>query len=297
MPRSSLKKMLLEEVERRDPEVQTADDRPSLKQIAKRRGLFGESNDEVPPAAQRSQLTETLGSDYPIPDWLITENYVDEVVGPLKGGKEGDVSLVVRSAPGAQNLLALKEYRDPSRRAFRRDQIYREGRKVARQSRIVKAVALGTSYGRKIMSEQWPEMEYFWLRRLWAAGATVPYPVEGGPSLLMQYIGDEDQAAPRLVDSRLTRPEAEELLRQVLDNIRIFAAEGVVHADLSAFNVLVWEGEAWIIDFPQAVDLAFNPHAMELLQRDIENICRYFEKYRIHVDPGEEFAQAIAAFV
>ena len=277
---------------------QDSQHRPSLQEIENRRALRdGPDETDLTPASS-SRLVDVLGTEYPVPDWLITEEYRDEVLGTIKSGKEGSVFLVERSSPRGSHLLALKAYKDPNTRAFHRDQVYREGRKF-RESRESRAVARKTAFGRELMAGQWQGVEFEILRTLWAAGISVPYPVEElGSRFLMQYIGDETRAAPRLVDFRPSISQAERLLDQIFDNVILIAAEGYVHGDLSAYNVLVWEEKAWIIDVPQAVDLASNPHSMELLQRDLDNVCNYFaRKFGIKRDSGEEMAKVISAAI
>jgi RIO kinase 1 len=272
--------------------------RPSLKEIEARRGFRDSENETDLPSGTRSRLVDVLGTEYPVPDWLITEDYKDEVLGTIKSGKEGSVYLVERSAPHRSHNLALKAYKDPNTRSFHRDQIYREGRKF-RESRESKAVERRTGFGRELMASQWQGVEFEILRRLWAAGVSVPYPVEElGSRFLMQYIGDETRAAPRLVDFRPSVAQAESYLDQILENMVLMASEGYVHGDLSAYNVLIWEDKVWVIDLPQAVDLASNPHSMDLLQRDLDNVCTYFHrKFGLERDPGEEMAKVVAVAV
>ncbi|HVF12584.1 MAG TPA: RIO1 family regulatory kinase/ATPase [Actinomycetota bacterium] len=294
MVRASIKKKLLDQVERNDPELQhlVARDRPSLVDVAARRGLLA-SEAEEPEIRSTERTFAVDGVVHSVPQGLITEFFQDEVIGPIKGGKEGEVTLLRRSNEHRAHLLAEKTYRAPSQRSFRRDQIYREGRKIAR-GRARKAVEQGTAYGRSVMATQWAGVEFLYLRKLWAAGVRVPVPVNGPGPLLMEFLGDEDRAAPRLVDARLSKEAATSICDQLLTQLRLLTSEGVVHGDLSAYNVLVWEDEAWLIDFPQAVDLAVNPHALDLLHRDVHNVCRHFSKYGLHPDPEEEFADLVA---
>lgn len=298
MVKASRHKVLLDKVLREDREIEHLVDknRPSLLEVEARRLMLSDAGESRTPPAPRSMpvFVEVGGANYRVPDWLITEDFRDEVLGPIKGGKEAEVLLVERSSPGGEHLLALKRYRDPKTRAFRRDQIYREGRRMRRESRQQKAVENATAYGKKLIADQWSGSEFEHLRRLWAAGATVPFPVESAGSLLMQYIGDYEYAAPRLVDARLTQDEAAELLDQLIGALRLFSREGLVHGDLSAYNVLVWEGKAYVIDLPQAVDLVHNPHAFDFLHRDVTNTCSFFGKWKIDVDPEAIFADCVS---
>src|SRR5204863_3790160 len=108
-------------------------------------------------------------------------------------------------------------------------------------------------------------------------------------SILMEYVGDEVAPAPQLRHVGLSPSEARETLDRLLWNVELFLGHNWIHADLSAFNVLWWDGKATIIDLPQAVDPRSNPHASELLSRDVENVCRHFERYGVRSD-----AKAIA---
>lgn len=266
---------------------------PNLKEVNARRQMTGELDESAAPAAPRSSFVDVVGTKYPVPDWLPTEEYTDEVHGSIKSGKEADVFLVERSSPTKSCLLALKKYKDPRERAFRRDQIYTEGRRV-KGTRLKRAIEQGTRVGKAALSADWGGREIGYLRQLWLAGADVPYPVEGGEGfLLMQFIGDVERAGPRLVDARLTREIAQPLFEQILRNIHLFAKEGLVHGDLSAYNVLVWQEKGWIIDFPQAAAISLNPHAIELLERDLFNVCNYFRKFGLITDPGEELARIL----
>jgi len=101
----------------------------------------------------------------------------------------------------------------------------------------------------------------------------------------MEYFGDRDQAAPMLRRIRLPRTEAERVFDRVKSNIRLFLSHNLIHADLSPYNILYWQGEIRIIDFPQVVDPRINPHALELLTRDVNNVCRYFIRCGVTVDP------------
>jgi len=270
---------------------------PNLKEIDARRQMIDGTGEPVLQAAPRSSFVDVVGTKYPVPDWLPTEEYTDEVLGTIKSGKEAEVFLVERFSPTKSCLLALKRYKDPSQRAFHRNQMYTEGRKF-KGTRVRRAVQRGTRVGKAALSADWGGHEIGYLRQLWLAGADVPYPVEGeGGEMLMQFIGDDERTGPRLVDARLTRQEAEPIFEQILDNIDLFAREGIVHGDLSAYNVLVWQGKAWIIDFPQAAAISLNPHAIDLLERDLFNVCNYFRKFGLIKDPGQELARILGDII
>ncbi|MCA1840488.1 MAG: serine/threonine protein kinase [Actinobacteria bacterium] len=257
-----------------------------------RRKLLNDHGDPLGPAPT-SMFVDIVGSKYPVPDWLITENYEDETLGRVKSGKEGEVFLVERRSDNASCLLARKSYKDPDQRAFRRDQIYREGRKI-RRSRDRRALELGTAYGNQVMASDWVGAEFDILRKIWIAGVRVPYPVSFEGGLLMQFLGDWEQAAPRVMQVRFDKDEAEHVCEGIFEQVRRLAGCGLVHADLSAYNVLYWQEEVFLIDFPQSVEIPSNPHSIELLTRDVTNICNHFAKYGCHRDVGHELGLALA---
>ena len=243
------------------------------------------------------------------PAWLVPEPYDDVVLGPLKTGKEAEIFVVERTGADRSCLLAHKRYRPRSvtakgelellgfqrSAAFVNDRAYRDDRRMA-ASRDQRAVDKKTRYGRQLLKQQWPATELDVLQRLWDAGADVPYPVAGtDDGLLMQYIGDAEQAAPPLAKARLARSELDAAFEQLVANLRILVEVGIVHADLSPYNVLWWEGRLWFIDLPQAVDIAKSLHAMEFLHRDVVNICTWFGRKGLEIDPDALFAELLAS--
>jgi RIO kinase 1 len=135
------------------------------------------------------------------------------------------------------------------------------------------------------------------MRAAWDAGVRVPFPVgyddDGG--LLLEYVGDPAQAAPRLAQARLDRDELLDAWHQFRESVRLVVESGWVHADLSAYNALWWDGELWLIDFPQAVDLVASPHGFDLLHRDAMNMCRWFQRRGIDADGEALFAELVGA--
>jgi RIO kinase 1 len=235
---------------------------------------------------------------------------VDERLGLLKTGKEAEVFIVERRSLVERHrvLLAHKRYR-PTKvtakgelealgfakaRTFANDVVYHEGRKL-RYSRDQRAVERMTDYGKRLLADRWPGQELETLERAYEAGATVPYPVEfTGDGMLMQLIGDEVGAAPRLVNARLTRAEVERAYEQLLDELVLLTRASLVHADLSPFNILWWEDRMWLIDFPQAVDLVSNPHGFDLLHHDVTTMCSWFARQGVDTDAEEVFASLLA---
>ncbi|HEV3172932.1 MAG TPA: RIO1 family regulatory kinase/ATPase [Actinocrinis sp.] len=226
----------------------------------------------------------------PLPDWVITsEGAVDTELGVVKTGKEAEVFLVRRELPGGPSvLLAEKRYRSSDHRLFHRDAGYLEGRRM-KESRMSRAVANRTSFGRKLISEQWAAAEFAALCGLWTAGAPVPYPVQRvGTDLLLEFIGDSDGgAAPRLAQLRPDPDSLADLWGQLREGLGALARAGFTHGDLSAYNVLVYQGQLVLIDLPQVVDVVVNPRGRELMERDVRNIGTWFAARGLRDAEGE----------
>ena len=207
---------------------------------------------------------------------LVRDGLVDEVIRPLKSGKEAAVYVVLSEG----EIRCAKVYKEANKRGFHKQALYQEGRKV-RNSRQARAMEKNTRFGRKQQEEVWQNAEVDALYRLAAAGVRVPQPynfVEG--VLLMELVTDEHgAAAPRLNDLVLTSEQALEyhgiLIREV---IKMLCA-GLIHGDLSEFNVLVDAHGPVIIDLPQAVDAAANNNAARMLERDVNNLAAYFGRF------------------
>jgi RIO kinase 1 len=243
------------------------------------------------------------------PAWLTAGDTTDEVVGLLKTGKEAEVFVVERrSLDGRRSaLLAHKRYRPMSvtkgvleaegfsrARTFTADADYQAGRGF-RSSRDRRAVQRRSTHGRRVVADRWARDEYDALVRAHGAGATVPYPVDfTGDGTLMQLLGDGGVAAPRLVSARLTASELASAHAQVVADLGALTRAGLVHADLSPYNLLWWRGRVWIIDLPQAVDLVVNPHGFDLLHRDVTNVSTWFSRQGLACDAEETFAALLA---
>ena len=207
---------------------------------------------------------------------LVEEGLVDAVVRQLMSGKEA-VVFVVRCG---QDIRCAKVYKEPEKRAFRQAVDYTQGRNV-KNSRRARAMAKGTRYGRKEIEEAWQNSEVDALRRLAAAGVRVPVPynfLDG--VLLMELVTDaEGNAAPRLNDLELTHETAREYHKFMIAQVVLMLCAGIVHGDLSEYNVLVDAHGPVIIDLPQAVDAAGNIGAGAMLERDVDNMATYFGKF------------------
>ena len=207
---------------------------------------------------------------------LIEDGLIDEVLRPLMSGKEAAV-YVVRCG---DELRCAKVYKEANKRSFRQAAEYQEGRKV-RNSRQARAMAKGTRYGRKEQEEAWQNAEVAALFRLANAGVRVPKPYDFLDGvLLMEMIADEDgDAAPRLNDVVMEPELAREFHAFLIRQIVMMLCAGLVHGDLSEFNVLVGPDGPVIIDLPQAVDAAGNNHAFRMLERDVGNMAAYFGRF------------------
>jgi RIO kinase 1 len=207
---------------------------------------------------------------------LVEDGLVDEVIRQLMSGKEAMV-YVVRCGG---EIRCAKVYKEANKRSFRQSVDYTEGRKV-RNSRRARAMAKGARYGRMAQEEAWQSAEVDALYRLAAAGVRVPQPYNFSDGVLLMELvtGDDGDVAPRLNDVALTAEESRTyhdlLIKQV---VRMLCA-GIVHGDLSEYNVLIGSDGPVIIDLPQAVDAAGNNHAFAILERDINNLAAYFGRY------------------
>jgi len=204
---------------------------------------------------------------------LVEEGLVDEVVGQLMSGKEATV-YVVRCG---ENIRCAKVYKDAKQRSFRKNASYQEGRKV-KNSRQARAMEKGSRYGRQMQEEVRQSAEVDALYRLAAAGVRVPRPelcFEG--VLLMELVVDGNgHPAPRLNDVELTEAQALEFHALLVNQAVRMLCAGVVHGDLSEYNILVAADGPVIIDLPQAIDAAGNSQAFEMFERDLINLRTYF---------------------
>ena len=204
---------------------------------------------------------------------LIEEGLIDTVVRQLMSGKEAMV-YVVRSG---DHTYCAKIYKEATQRSFRQAVDYTENRKV-KNTRQARAMAKGTKFGRQAQEAAWQSAEVDALYRLAAAGVRVPKPHNFCDGvLLMELVTDaHGDAAPRLNDVVLTAEQAREHHAMLLQQVVRMLCAGVVHGDLSEFNILLAADGPVIIDLPQAVDAAGNNHASRMLLRDVENLRNFF---------------------
>jgi RIO kinase 1 len=207
---------------------------------------------------------------------LVHEGLIDTVLQQLMSGKEATV-YVVRCG---NELRCAKVYKEANKRNFRQAALYREGRKT-KNSRQARAIERGTRYGRKAQEEAWQSVEVDTLYRLAAAGVRVPRPYGFFRGVvLMELLTDaEGNAAPRLSDLVLTQDLALAYHATLIREIVRMLCAGVIHGDLSEYNVLVDRDGPVIIDLPQAVNAAGNNNAASMLQRDADNLTTYFSRF------------------
>ena len=207
---------------------------------------------------------------------LVEEGLIDEVLGQLMSGKEATV-YVVRCG---EAIRCAKVYKEANQRSFKKAASYQEGRKV-KNSRQARAMEKGSRYGRKMQEEVWQNAEVDALYRLANAGIRVPQPYichEG--VLLMDLVTDaEGDPAPRLNDVELDESLALEYHGMLVNQVVRMLCAGIIHGDLSEYNILVGEDGPVIIDLPQAIDAAANSTAAEMLERDVINLRTYFSAF------------------
>lgn len=233
--------------------------------------------------------------------WLYTylrpfydAHLITDVEALVKGGKEANVYRCTADASTGYARLAAKVYRPQMFRAIRNDALYREGRQIltaagrplkGNDHRVIRAMGKKSAFGEQVAHTSWLMHEYRTLQTLYAAGAAVPHPIAvADNAILMSYLGDTVIGAPTLNDVALEAAEAEPLFAEVLRNIRTMLQHHLIHGDLSAYNILYWDGAVTFIDFPQVVDSRTNSRAQSILRRDVERICQYFGKYGIAPD-------------
>jgi RIO kinase 1 len=204
---------------------------------------------------------------------LIEEGLIDAVVRQLTSGKEAMV-YVVRCG---DETRCAKVYKEATQRSFRQAVDYSENRKV-KNTRQARAMAKGTRYGKQAQEAAWQSAEVDALYRLAAAGVRVPRPYNFHDGVLLMELvtGADGDAAPRLNDVVFTPEQARDHHATLLTEVMRMLRAGVVHGDLSEFNILLGADGPVIIDLPQALDAAGNNHAARMLVRDVENLRGFF---------------------
>ena len=224
-----------------------------------------------------------------------TSHFISDVLALVKGGKEATVYRCAAHPRLETPWVAAKIYRPRMFRNLRNDKLYRQGRPIltaegraAKDSdqRLMRAIGKKSAFGVQVEHTSWLMYEYTTLERLHQAGAAVPRPIAVAENaILMEYFGDGDRAAPTLNEITLTPEEAPRVFQEVVRNIALMLQLDLIHGDLSAYNILYWEGDITLIDFPQVTACRTNEHAAFILQRDITRICEYFARFGVASDP------------
>ncbi len=233
-------------------------------------------------------LLDSLGPFY-------DEQWFDDVLRIVKGGKEASVYLCRANPSTKTKLLAAKVYRPRSLRNLRKDHIYREGRPnldhnglAVYKDRQMRAINKRTDYGQELMHTSWIEHEFRTLKILQQAGCDIPTPYASAHNaILMDFIGNEHMGAPTLNEVTLDPKEAKAVFERVIHNLKLMLTHQRVHGDFSAYNILYWDREITLIDFPQAINPLKNPNAYSIFRRDITRICEYFVAQGLQIESGK----------
>jgi RIO kinase 1 len=218
--------------------------------------------------------------------------WISDVLKRVKGGKEASVYLCKPGVEVDAPLLAAKVYRPRSLRNLKNDQQYRVGRTDLDEDGTalwkeadVNAIIKRTRYGEEVRHQSWIAYEFVTLETLYEAGADVPKPyAKEKNAILMEFVGDTGMAAPALSSITLERDEAQLLFERVIRNLDIMLSKDRIHGDLSAYNILYWDGDIKLIDFPQVVIPESNPSSWGIFQRDVNRVCQYFTAQGLHAD-------------
>ncbi len=235
---------------------------------------------------EESWLLDSLGHFY-------EQRWITDVLSKIRAGKEASVYLCKSGEQVDAPLVVAKVYRPRMLRNLKNDQLYREGRDILDENGnpildlgMLKAQHKRSVYGEQIRHQSWIAYEFQTLNTLHAAGADVPLPYEmSDNAILMGYIGGDVSAAPTLNTVTLEPGEVRPLYERLLRNIEMMLAHGIVHGDLSAYNVLYWGGEITLIDFPQVVSPQRNRNAYAIFERDVSRLCEYFIDQGLDIHP------------
>jgi len=268
------------------------------------RWLKQQAYDFDPPTEQQQELAfqPTFLSGRRDANWILSslsplhsQKLITDVLYEVSSGKEATVFCCAAHPDTGQELLAAKIYRPRMFRALRNDAIYRfsrmqrdeQGQAEHGNSRRGSAATRKSERGRAAQVAAWIDYEYQTQRLLHFHGADVPQPyAQIGNAVLMEYIGEVENPAPRLGGVLLEPDEAHEHFARILRNIELALEHGRIHGDLSEHNILYWEGRVILIDYAQAVDPFHSSDVYSLFARDIERVCQYFARYAIKVDPS-----------
>lgn len=259
-----------------------------MAELAETTGLEGGFNPTYRPGLfEEGWLLDSLRDFYNM-------RHITDVLARVRGGKEANVYRCKGHPSTGLDWLAAKVYRPRMFRNLRNDKVYREGRAILKSNgkavkktdhRMMRAVGKKTGFGEEVEHTSWLMYEFTTLQTLYQAGAAVPRPIAASENaILMGYIGDESMPAPTLNAFSLETEEARALFAEVLRNVELMLRHGLIHGDLSPYNILYWEGDITLIDFPQVVKTQGNTQAYAILQRDMERICDYFAAQGVECD-------------
>lgn len=224
---------------------------------------------------------------------IAAHGWITDVMRKVKVGKEASVYLCKPGPAVDVPLLAAKVYRPRSLRSLKNDAQYRVGRvdldedgTALWKEADVNAIIKRTSYGEEVRHQSWIAYEFVTMEMLYKAGADVPKPfAKEKNAILMEFIGDGGTPAPPLSQIALARDEAKPLFERVIQNMDIMLSKDRVHGDLSAYNILYWDGGIKLIDFPQVVIPKSNPSSWSIFQRDVTRVCQYFAAQGVACNP------------
>ena len=265
-----------------------------IAEIADTTGIEGGFKTTYTPAQHEELwLLESVRSFY-------QQALITDILAQVKGGKEASVYRCQAHHSTNEEFFAAKVYRPRMFRNLRNDKMYREGRAILKSDgkevkgsdhRILRAVGKKSNYGAQVSHTSWLMYEYKTLQTLYTVGGAVPQPYGVGENaILMSYHGDDKIAAPTLSQIDLEPDEARTIFEEVLRNIELMLQHNLVHGDLSAYNILYWQGKITVIDFPQVTNIDHNSQAKFILQRDVQRICDYFAGQDVDCDADSLFA-------
>ena len=280
--------------------------------------------DAPPSAALLATLQETADNEAVIDTtytpsryeagWLLQslqpfyeEGLITDILFHIQGGKEASVYCCAAAPDSAASHLAVKVYRPRRFRQLSNDQLYREGRETLSEEgrtikqtnhRVMRAVKKRTDFGEKVRHVSWLMYEFNALKQLFDDGCAVPRPWSASHNaIVMDYIGTAQAPAAPLARLSLDPAEASALLDQALHSINLMLQRGLIHGDLSAYNILYQDGQLTLIDFPQIVRVGVNRHSEALFWRDVTRVCSYFRGQGVRCDPDAIAAEMWSRYV
>lgn len=225
-------------------------------------------------------------------DAFVDQGLITAIYSRLSSGKEGTIYCCRAHPCLRQRFAVAKIYRRHAAGSYKMGATYFEGRERELKPQTLRAIQSRSRFGKDVAEGLWVGAEHTNLKRLARLGVSVPVPIAAsGSAILMEYIGNGAAPAPQLIGCSFSLDEAEAIYRQILKQIELMLRAHLVHGDLSPYNVLLWKGEARIIDLPQAVDPRFNRAALDLLRRDIGRMTSFFSRFGVTASPEHTAAK------